>query len=185
MESTENSYPELAEGEKILWAGKPEGVALLDGVMKTRTIIIWIVCCILILAGLYCAAFLLSGATLGQRIALLVVFDLIPVLILVNTVRDTRALQNRTQYHITNRRVLVRSPYTDYSLPLSAGLAAEIGRENRSVRLGKAVGMKPVRERNATLTNSCRNDEGKAEGVVLYNISDPDAVLRLIRANLS
>ena len=185
MESTENSYPELAEGEQLLWAGRPEGVMLLDSVMKTRTIVIWILCCLLILIGFYCAAVLLSAATLGQRIALLVVLDLIPVLILCNTIRDTRALQNRTQYHVTNRRVLVRTPYTDYSLPLSAGLAAEIGRENRSVRLGKAVGMKPVRERNATLTNSFRNEEGKAEGVVLYNLSDPDAVLRLIRANLS
>ena len=185
MESTENSYPELAEGEQLLWAGKPEGVVLLDSVMKTRTIVIWIVCCLLLLVDFYCAAVLLSTATLGQRIALLVVFDLVPVLILCNTVRDTMALQNRTQYHITNRRVLVRTPYTDYSMPLSAGLPTEIGRENRSVRLGKAVGIKPVSERGATLTNGLRDEENKPEGVVLYNLSDPDAVIRLIRANLS
>ena len=55
----------------------------------------------------------------------------------------------------------------------------------REVQLGKAVGIKPVSERGATLTNGLRDEENKPEGVVLYNLSDPDAVMRLIRANLS
>ena len=182
MDANGAIYPELAEGEKILWAGKPEKVELLDHVSRRRTLITWFICGALILMGIFIVMVLLSDSKLGQRIAMLIVLDLVPVLIIWNTVRDANALAKGTEYHITNRRVLVRTPFMAYSLSLTPGLSAEIGQENRSVRLGKAVGMKPSRERNAALTGNPRDDEGKPEGVVLINLTDPDKVLRIIRS---
>ena len=126
--------------------------------------------------------FLLADSKPGQKIAMLVIFDMVPVLMIWNTLRDARSLARGTLYHITNCRVLVRTPYMDYALPLTPGLPAEIGEENRSLRLGKAVGMKPAKERNATLTGNPRDEDGRPEGVVLCNLADPEKALKAVRS---
>ena len=181
MENEHSEMPELAEGERLLWQGKPTKVTLLDGVMRTRIIVTWIICAVIMVLSLYFAFFALAETTLGRRVVLLVIFNMVPALVIWNTFRDVSGLRHKTHYFVTNQRVLVRSPYSDFSLELSKGLPAEEGRENRSVRLGKAVGIRPARERSACLANSIRDDEGKAEGIVLAYLEDPKAVLRIIR----
>ena len=181
MDNSESTYPELQEGERLLWSGRPENVQLLDSVLRARTIAIWAVCGALMLTGFAIAA-AMKGSTLGQRAALVVIFDLIPFLAFFNTFRDANSLAKKTEYHISDRRVFVRTPYTEYAYEYSPKTPAEVGRENRSVRLGAAVGLKPQRERSVTLTNGLRDDGNHPLGVVLCNLSDPDGVLRMLRS---
>ena len=171
----------LLEG-KVIWTGKPEGVTLLGTAGKTGTLVLWLIAAVWIGASLlwylpYAVGTLGMG---GAQLALvLVIFNCVPLLMIMMPVSDCKSLQKETEYAITNRRVLTRSKERRMSMVLKPDTAVEV-RERADgtgcVLLGEAAGKPDGRLRSLSIQGVEKQQE--TTGMVLYHVANPKDAVR-------
>ena len=181
--TNEQWTPETEADEKILWTGKPENSVLLDGAVKKKLLLTWLIGGTVILASLFLVVKLMSAYAFMPRLIFFIFISMTPVCIIINTFRDYFGLSN-ARYAISDRNVFVKTPYMEYKYPLKKGVALRTDRENRAVLVGDAVKVKPSSVRTCMLVNSVRDVDGQTEGVALYNLGRPEQVMELLRAQV-
>ena len=174
----------MYEDETVLWAGKPEGVRLLEVPYGTTTIIRWIICLIIAVAALwYGLIFVPSSASANLNgNTIMVVCIIIAIVIALWPMLDIYRLKKKCSYYITNQRALTfvagssaklkEMLYTD-GLEITFDL---IEGNRGNIYIGKKLKNSFKKARVSVFTPSADVDE-EPRPLVFYSVMDPGDIV--------
>ncbi len=172
---------DLAEGEKIVWRGRPETFSLMSAEMSKPLTRRWL-CCIVaavVLVALYIVLTVANGLHLN---AWLLVLGLVVVAyVAALPAMDRNNILKKCKYYITDRRVILYYGDRDiFSLPRTGLKYARTEAEAGCVHLelGSCVGVKGKKRRVAAFIPK-KDDNDNVCGLVLYNVADSDVLKSL------
>ena len=173
----------LSEGEELVWTGKSEKVKLLDGSTRGMTYLLWGIAAVWLLCSLvfFIPKSLAAGDNIVHMIIMLILIDCIPILMLTMPFSDCKWLNQFTEYAVTNRRVLVQGKEKLMSLKLTGSLRTELRKRDGGyghILLGTAVDKPDARLRSLAIRGL--DVKHVVDGLVLYHISEPERVMKLL-----
>ena len=177
---------ELKEEEEVLWAGRPEGVKLLEMPFGTAIIVRWAIC-LVILAVFLWYRFIFFPTSAAQSVnanVVLVVGVVIALFVALMPIMDIRKLNKKCYYYITNLRAISLTTgssgklkdklYSDVS-EISYDLIVDESAERGIVFVGKKLKNSFKKARTSALTPP--TDEDKARPLVFYSVPTPGELM--------
>lgn len=168
----------LAEGEKILWEGRPEKITLFEAKSKAKLILKWLICGFIRLG----VTIAVITAALVQEVPLsLSMFVLIFIVLVVCAYIalydffDIRKVNNNIRYFISDRNYIIAfSSDTIYSLPKKNCKISE--RRNELGNKDICIGSYSDKKGKSMYKYSFRYDfsEGNVYGFIFFNVKDTE-----------
>ena len=179
----------LAEGEKILWTGRPESFETMDKTHKRHLTIRAAIHTGITLALIISYLIISSGSNSSPSIAIIAVILAFCAFNLISPITDAGTIRSRLEYAVTDRRLvmlkddLVSVPYDTIE---SAAFRTD-GDGHVSLLCGKdALKLAATKWRGAAVIGSRKDSEtGKCTSFVLYAIPEAEKVKAIVAGYLT
>ena len=182
---TENEIwdKQLAEGEVLLWSGKPEGVRILNTSRIGITLLLW---CAAAAAFVFSLMVILpksieAGDKGVHLVMIMVLMECVPLLMFMLPIMDCRILQGSTWYAVTNHRVMMKNRERTWSMLRNPSFRTEYRRRKDGrghVLIGECTGKADSRLRALAIQPPETNRS--VNGLVFYHIDQAEQVVKIL-----
>ena len=174
----------LHDEEEILWAGRPEGMKLLEAPYGTPIIIRWIICLILAAAALwYGLIYIPSSAGSGVNTnVVMVIWLAIVIAIALWPLMDVNKLKRKCAYFITDQRALTfvtgsSGKLKDMFYTAVSEITFDIIEGDRgNVYVGKKLKNSPQKARISAFTPPVDSEE-EQRPLIFYSVINPEEIV--------
>ena len=176
---------ELGDGEKVLWAGRPTGMKLLEMPYGAAIIIRWIICLVCVIFALWYGYVFVpasEGLNVNANVIVLVVI-VIALVVSLLPLLDIIKLKSKSFYYITNKRAitLVTGSAGKHKEKLFSDISEityESIAENRGdIFIGEKLKNSSKKARVYVLTPP--NDEDNVKPLVFHSVVNPEEIVGL------
>lgn len=172
----------LKSGEKILWKGRAEPFAVMDGTNKGKIVRNMVTSSVIIAAILiaYYVVAISRSIGAGQNIVITLLAVGIWGFTLSGPYTLTRKLMKETEYVFTNERAIMVGRFSAVALPISERTKCRIEKMDNGkdiLYMGEAVNTKPAAAR-AVAVAGISDEKGGPTGLVFYSISDAEEICK-------
>ena len=174
---------ELNDGEVLLWAGCPSGMALLDEHYKSSILIRWAICLVVAFFALW-YRFIFFPSSENLRVnpnAIFLILLAIAAVVAMLPLKDMRLLKSKCFFYITDQRALMlftgsssflkEKRYSDV-----ASITFDLHAENRgNIYIGEKQKNSSKQARVSVLTRPVE-EEDKLRPLIFYSVMNPEEV---------